>query len=389
MIIADQSANLAVAAAVGLAGGITGNDGSSGISDQTPGPVAVQGFVGRGGVGDLAGGGWIAGSVTGNDRAGRVIFVVAHISNQTADVVTAGYVAGGVTGGSEVSLGAQSDQTANPAAGGGHVAGGVTGDDGAAFVGANQPAHVVGFSGHAGRGVAVNDQTGFQGSSHQPANAVPAGHRAGCVAVADGSVVSPDQAADVSALAGYVHGFQPHVANCAVGSGKLKQADRPMIFKADMQVTDGVVVALKDDLGSLGSKLQGQPALTVVPVGVIGVDLPVLVGVEVQVGGQLIALASGLRAAHAGHGVGEGGTVAFVLGGDADAVTVRVPADGVQLGQTGHLDEAVVVGIIIAVAGRISAECINNRGFRGFRRLHRGFRGLRGIVVILYGEGKG
>ena len=94
-----------------------------------------------------------------------------------------------------------------------------------------------------------------------------------------------------------------------------------------------------------------------------GVSCPVPVGVKVQGPGQLVADAAGYfgrrrvvvvipEAAHAGGRSGEGRVVLGRIGNGSSSVhrpvAVQVPADGVQLGQAVHLNQAVVVPVIVA-----------------------------------------
>ena len=90
-----------------------------------------------------------------------------------------------------------------------------------------------------------------------------------------------------------------------------------------------------------------RPARTAVPVGVARIGAAVPVRVEVQVGGEFVAGAGIGRAAHVALGAGEGGGVAGSVAARCRSVTVEIPAHGVELGQVLHLDQPVVVGIVV------------------------------------------
>ena len=80
---------------------------------------------------------------------------------------------------------------------------------------------------------------------------------------------------------------------------------------------------------------------------VAGVHHAVAVGVEVQVGGQLVARA-GSGATHARHIAGVAGQVA--AGGRArhpGAIAIQVVPDGVELGQVDHINQVVVVQVVV------------------------------------------
>ena len=199
----------------------------------------------------------------------------------------------------------------------------------------DQAAGILAAAGHADRSVAV-----AQGAAAPPVEVevsdqaadIPAaaGYAAGSVTAADFAVALPGQGAN-KAVAGYFNGRQPHVADAA-GESSSEQAYVPGLGPVDVQVGDGVVVAVKIGVvpgaGSLAP--DGNPAGAPVPVGVAFVNAAVVVGVEVQAGVQLVAVTAGGGAAHAGGRAGEGGGVGRAV---RDAVAVQVVADGVQLRQ--------------------------------------------------------
>ena len=92
----------------------------------------------------------------------------------------------------------------------------------------------------------------------------------------------------------------------------------------------------------------------------------IIVGVEVQVGGELVARAGGVAGACGyGRDVFVAAHVVFRIRrrrwrrtsdlrrvcASRDPVAVQVVADGVKLGQVGYFDEAVVVVVVVAVGG--------------------------------------
>ena len=140
--------------------------------------------------------------------------------------------------------------------------------------------------------------------------------------------------------------------------------------QANAQVADGVAVAVENGLerrdrrGSAdsGSEPDGGPALARVPVCIAGVGVAAAVGIEVQVGGQLVAVTSRAGAAHPGQRGGKGGVVVVGMTPVVNhPVAVKVPPDGVQLGQAGHLDQTVVIGVIVLVVNDINCLGLSGR----------------------------
>ena len=133
-----------------------------------------------------------------------------------------------------------------------------------------------------------------------------------------------------------------------------------------------MAVAVK---GGVVGAANRDPAPAAVVVGVVpvavaaGVGAAVAVGVKVQVGAQFIpcagrllggggtAVVVGQRAAHPGHGVGEGVSVLFPVGPGGIvlvAAAVQVIADGVQLGQGGDFKQPVIVVVIVGAGAALA-----------------------------------
>ena len=170
--------------------------------------------------------------------------------------------------------------------------------------------------------------------------------------------VGPARQAPRVLPAGYVHVFQPQVADFAVLDPALADADggkQPhvvLVWPVDVQVGDGVPIPLENPV-----VLEGRPAHAAVPVVIAGVGAAAAVGVEVQVRLQLVARAAA-GAAHAGGRVGEGGVI---VGAATGAVPVRVPAHGVQLVQVVNLDQPVVVGVVVHPLPRRRRHAVGGR----------------------------
>ena len=121
----------------------------------------------------------------------------------------------------------------------------------------------------------------------------------------------------------------------------------------DEQVGDDMAVALEVGAEVVVAVADGLEAGAAVVVGVVAVadaarvGGTVAVGVEVQVRLQLVAGAASPRAAHVGAAVGERLVVQRRVR-RRGAVAVEVPAHGVQLREVAHLDQAVVVAVVVA-----------------------------------------
>ena len=115
-------------------------------------------------------------------------------------------------------------------------------------------------------------------------------------------------------------------------SGAADLAEQPYAFllPVDVQVGDGAAVAVELPGVGSGAVSDGFPAGAVVPVGVGGTDAGPALGVEVQVGGKLIAFA-GFRAAQPRQVVGVSLLVLPGVQFVVFAVSVQVVAHGVQL----------------------------------------------------------
>ena len=188
-------------------------------------------------------------------------------------------------------------------------------------------------------------------SPHQPADprlAVDVARRIG--ADDETAHVAPDQAPDAIARAVHHHVLQPEVANLGAGARGAEQPSLARPFA--VQAGDGAAVALELGVEARVRAADRFPAGGEVPEGVAIADGAAAVGVEVQVGGQLVAGAACGGAAHAGDG-GEGRCVGVFAGRGGHAVAVQVVAHRVQLVQVPDLDEPVVVVVVVAEGQRL------------------------------------
>ena len=131
-----------------------------------------------------------------------------------------------------------------------------------------------------------------------------------------------------------------------------EQAQVIQVVPVDVHIVDPVPVAVE-------VPIEGRdrfPALALIPEGVLVVEVPVSVAVEVQVCDQLVARAALDGTAHAYVRVREGRGVVGGVGRRScrvviivvcRAVAVQVPPHGVQLLQIPDLDQAVVIGVVI------------------------------------------
>ena len=109
-----------------------------------------------------------------------------------------------------------------------------------------------------------------------------------------------------------------------------------------------VAIEGRGKAGLKGKFTDGIPAQATVPVSVARIHGAAVVGVETQVRRQLVPGTATAGAAHARDGVWEGGDIGSSIGAIVRcAITVQVPADGVQLRQGGDLDQVVVVGVVV------------------------------------------
>ena len=265
----------------------------------------------------------------------------------------------------------------------GHVGAGPAAADGAVVL-ADQPAHEAVARNAAGRG-RVLDGSVVTGLANQDARAVVsrrhvAGHGH---AADDGGLVAPAGQKTDPVVARDARAGQREVAD----GGVVKPGEQPQVIgpvPVNEQVGDGVAVALEGG-GEPGRVADGNPAVAAVPVGIAVVGIAADVGVEVEVGGQLVAGAYrpirrvavpvmvGEAAAHALRRVGEGSRVGggFVNIARVDVVpdqrvAVRIVADGVQLGEAVHLDEAVVVAVVVGDRAGVRAGVLHrDRGAAG------------------------
>ena len=176
-------------------------------------------------------------------------------------------------------------------------------------------------------------------AAHQPAHPRPARHAPVDVAGGDRPlVVVPHQPAGLVA-AGHVHRPQPQVAQHAARPQPLEQAHLVGAGPHDGKIGNRVAVAVE---GPRIRPADRVPARAVIPVGRAD-------RAEVQVEGQLVAGTARGQAAHTRCRVGEGHRVARIGG---YAVAIQIPADGVQLGQAGDLNQAVVVRVVVNEARR-------------------------------------
>ena len=319
---------------------------------------------------------------------------------------------------------AMAGHPADIGAGGVDRAGGVAfADDGMALP--RQSAGMAAAGGHRGQGVAGADYAVvLPGDTAHPG---VAGHDAGHIAADDPGVVGKgggdgvigEVAVDIAdqpahlVVAADIDVDQTEAFHPAVVSARTQLAEQTVaVFPAagiDIEVGDGVAVALKDGLvrarksdygigGKKHSLAERHPALArrqraagVVQVagvagggagGVQRVGVAVAVGVKVQVGQQFVALAARGRAAHPGHRVGEGGGV----GRPAAPGPVQVVPDGVQLGQVANLNQPVAIAVVVnldgALDGHIKAAVLQARVLAGRAK-------VPGVVIRVGGHAPG
>ena len=329
-----------------------------------------------------------AGAEVPGGLAGIVVVVHVHVRPGGVD-------AGGAGGGSQLArgaagaLGGSRDAAGGrvPVAGGGRAgavrqavlvrrraaagdrAGRVAGFDGSGVEGrqaAGVPADVR-AAGHGRLRVAGDDDGAGLHRAHQAADVGVAGRRAGRPDGLDAAAQHAGQRRHAAAAVRHVGVRQAEGAHHGARAQRGEEAG-PVAAAAGVQVVDVVAVAVEDGVEgflvdaahALGeadgdARADGVPAVAGVVVGVVGiagagrVGGPVAVGVEVQILGELVALADGGGAAHAGGGVGEGAAGAGVVRDVAgrEAVAVQIPSDGVELGQGGDFDQAVFVGVVV------------------------------------------
>ena len=362
-----------------LAGGVFGL-GVGGAAAESPGvvagAVAVQVQVPVGVRAGVAGGLPEAGGGAGGHHRGGAAVEVMHARG-----------GGGVDRGVAVVVahhaGDAFDGAGEPAATGvaaGHRAGGVAGDYRAADDAPGQPAdgdYGAGAGVDGGGGIAAQDFAAAGGGADQPADGQRVGVAGDRTAL---DVAGGDAGAAIGAGqdAGLIKpGAGDHVgvddAQIADSGGGAEKAEQAVVILfrgvADAQIADGMAVAVKGgvpripavDKGvdvAVGQIIGNHPveggagvgidiadgAADGPPVGelVIGVDGVVVIGVEIQVGGQFVAAAAALGAAHIFAGgevaVGEGGGVIGLPAGPGIAVAVQVPPDYIELGQGGDFD---------------------------------------------------
>ena len=198
-------------------------------------------------------------------------------------------------------------------------------------------------------GYAAGDAGAGQGAVHL------AGH--GAHAVAPGYAGAGED--DIGQAAGAAH--RPEQAHLVAPRGPAP---------ADVQVGQRVAVALESGGIRRGGRPNGQPAFARVPVGIPGVRAAVAVGVKVEcnlavaVGAQFVAgthrnrrrgrivIVVGQGAAHPRRRDGVGGGVGRGVGiGVHGAVAVHIVADDIQVSQVVHLNQAVVVAVVVNALG--------------------------------------
>ena len=136
-------------------------------------------------------------------------------------------------------------------------------------------------------------------------------------------------------------------------AGLLQYREQPQVLRravpVNVQTLYPVTVAFQDTLVAR----DGLPALALVPEAVGSVEVPVAavaaVVVEVQVSGQLIPMAAGRGTAHVLCRRREGRNIVQDVGrqGVPRAIPLRVPPHRVQLRQATHLDQPVIIGVIV------------------------------------------
>ena len=131
-----------------------------------------------------------------------------------------------------------------------------------------------------------------------------------------------------------------------------------------------------EDGSEFGTKAaDGVPAATTVPVSVPCIYRAAVVGVEVQVRRQLVPGATAARAAHARDGVRESHDIVGSMGGSVRrAVSVQIPADGIQLRQVAYINQAIIVPVVVV---RLRRDRRRGRCRWGKRWCWRGRRGRR------------
>ena len=119
-----------------------------------------------------------------------------------------------------------------------------------------------------------------------------------------------------------------------------------------------------------------QPASAVVPVSVTSVRPAIPVGVKVQVHDQFVAGAARLGTAHACHRVGEGSKIAGQVFIRRRPPSPWVIPHGVQLCQVGHLNQAVIIGIVIPTHGGHGTGSHSPSGRWAWRLISLGLSGI-------------
>ena len=183
-------------------------------------------------------------------------------------------------------------------------------------------------------------------------------NRAGGVCLANHPRVEADQRARVSGSGRARHRHlrvrQPDANHRGVLRRRPEQA-RVARRRVHPQVGNRVAVAVELRVETVGPVAYRRP----VGIGVVLVDVPVRVGVEVEMGGELVAQAGarvhvrvvGVRAAQAGYAAREGGAPRAPVGVRRrilNGVPVQIPTNRVQLVEPGYLYQAVVVAVVIA-----------------------------------------
>ena len=216
------------------------------------------------------------------------------------------------------------------------------------------------LAGYLAVGVAGDDPPGIDARQHAGVVAAAGGGNLALRVHADDvAAVAARQRPDIldARSAGYVGVQQSQPAQCA--RGRCEQAQIPG-GAADEEVADGVPVPVEERRERRVTRADGRPAAAAVPVGVLGIGLAAAVGVEVQVCSQFVAVAGRDVAAHVALGVGEGAGVnatggAGVIGPVLPrhrAVAVQVPPHGVEPVEAVHVDQAVVVLVVVILEGR-------------------------------------
>ena len=266
-----------------------------------------------------------------------------------------------------------------------HRAAGVAGRDRPPQIEPHQPAHACATARHRARRITGGDRPP-QVVPHQAPDAAAAAHLPTDVDATDHAavVLAHQPAGDVAARDR--HRPQPQVADRATLAHVAHQPHLLGRGPRDEQVRQRVAVALQRGRPRGRRVPQRHPARPAVPVRVVRVHRPVPVRVEVQVGGHLVAPAAADRAPHPVGCVREGRRVACVRG---RSIPVQVPADRVELRQASHLDQAVVVGVVVHhELGHRDRHRRFHRAPAGVGGRHRQRVAGRGVVVQRRGQGQ-